>query len=100
MLFAISFSTCNMVCGCAGWSGSMLIANPLCWFCRDTAQISIKSNDLWGWNILLKPFKTVIIKWKKENMLIKYKQKRLIISLFHYTWKWYIKMWHFRPTIG
>jgi hypothetical protein len=25
--------------GCAGWSGSMLVANPLCWFCHDAAQI-------------------------------------------------------------
>jgi hypothetical protein len=25
--------------GCAGWSGSMLVANPLCWFCRDAAHI-------------------------------------------------------------
>jgi hypothetical protein len=23
----------------AGWSGSMLVANPLCWFCRDAAHI-------------------------------------------------------------
>jgi hypothetical protein len=23
----------------AGWSGSMLVANALCWFCRDAAQI-------------------------------------------------------------
>jgi hypothetical protein len=23
----------------AGWSGSMLVANPLCWFCHDAAQI-------------------------------------------------------------
>jgi hypothetical protein len=26
-------------CGCAGWSGSMLVANPLCWFCHGVAQI-------------------------------------------------------------
>jgi hypothetical protein len=25
--------------GCAGWSGSMLVANQLCWFCHDAAQI-------------------------------------------------------------
>jgi hypothetical protein len=25
--------------GCTGWSGSMLVVNPLCWFCRDTAQM-------------------------------------------------------------
>jgi hypothetical protein len=48
MLFAIS--TCNKVSkrtawilirlrGCTGWSGSMLVANPLFWFCHDTAQI-------------------------------------------------------------
>jgi hypothetical protein len=24
--------------GCAGWSGSMLVANALCWFCRDVAH--------------------------------------------------------------
>jgi hypothetical protein len=23
---------------CASWSGSMLLANALCWFCRDAAQ--------------------------------------------------------------
>jgi hypothetical protein len=23
-----------------GWSGSMLVANPICWFCRDAAHIS------------------------------------------------------------
>jgi hypothetical protein len=44
------FSTCNRVGKgtawilirlrrCAGWSGSMLVANPFCWFCRDAAQI-------------------------------------------------------------
>jgi hypothetical protein len=26
--------------GGAGWSGSMQVATPLCWFCRDTAQLS------------------------------------------------------------
>jgi hypothetical protein len=25
--------------GSAGWSGSMLVANPLCWFCHDTAHL-------------------------------------------------------------
>jgi hypothetical protein len=25
--------------GGAGWSGSMLVANPLCWFCLDAAQM-------------------------------------------------------------
>jgi hypothetical protein len=50
LLFAFSFSTCNRVCkrtawiltrlrGCAGWSGSMLAANALCWFCRDAAHM-------------------------------------------------------------
>ncbi|XP_060607680.1 DNA repair protein complementing XP-A cells homolog [Ruditapes philippinarum] len=45
ILFAFSFSTCNRVCrrtawilirlrGCAGWSRSMLVPNPLCWFCH------------------------------------------------------------------
>jgi hypothetical protein len=53
MLFAISFSTCYRVCkrtawilirlrGCAGWSGSILVANPLCWFCRDAAHLFCK----------------------------------------------------------
>jgi hypothetical protein len=53
MLFAISFSTCYRVCkrtawilirlrGCVGWSGSMLVANPLCWFCRDAAHFLFK----------------------------------------------------------
>jgi hypothetical protein len=48
--FAISFSTCNRIGtrtkwtlirlrGCAGWSGSMLVANALFWFCRDTVHI-------------------------------------------------------------
>jgi hypothetical protein len=46
----ISFSTCIIVCkqtawilirlqGCAGWSGSMLVAIALCWFCRDAAHL-------------------------------------------------------------
>jgi hypothetical protein len=49
-MFAISFSTCNRLGkrtewilirlrGCAGWSGSMVVANALCWFCRDEAQM-------------------------------------------------------------
>jgi hypothetical protein len=25
--------------GCAGWSGSMLVANTLRWFCRDAAHL-------------------------------------------------------------
>jgi hypothetical protein len=25
--------------GCAGWTGSMLVANALCWFCRDAAHM-------------------------------------------------------------
>jgi hypothetical protein len=29
--------------GCAGWFGSMLVANPLCWFCRDAAQTILSS---------------------------------------------------------
>jgi hypothetical protein len=49
MLFAFSFYTCNRVgkrtalirpCGCAGWSGSMLVANALCWFCHDEAHFN------------------------------------------------------------
>jgi hypothetical protein len=54
MLFAISFFTCYRVCkrtawmpirlrGCEGWSGSMLVANALCWFCRDVAHFYISS---------------------------------------------------------
>jgi hypothetical protein len=27
--------------GYTGWSGSMLVANALCWFCRDATQINI-----------------------------------------------------------
>jgi hypothetical protein len=57
MLFAISFSTKNRVGkrtawilirvrGCAGWSGSMLVANPLCWFCLDTAHMSLMAEFL------------------------------------------------------
>jgi hypothetical protein len=52
MLFAISFSTCYRICKrtawilirlrrYAGWSGSMLVTNPLCWFCHDAAHIII-----------------------------------------------------------
>jgi hypothetical protein len=52
MLFAISFFTCYMVCkrtawilirlcGCAGWSESMLVANALCWICRDLAHFNV-----------------------------------------------------------
>jgi hypothetical protein len=29
----------------AGWSGSMLVANTLCWFCCDAAQMSIQSQQ-------------------------------------------------------
>jgi hypothetical protein len=50
----MGFSTCYRVCkrtawiliglrGCAGWSGSMLVANPLCWFCHDTAHFCVAS---------------------------------------------------------
>jgi hypothetical protein len=50
MLFDISFSTCYRLCkqtawilirlnGCAGWSGSILVANQLGWFCRDAAYL-------------------------------------------------------------
>jgi hypothetical protein len=56
MLFAISLSTCNRVGkrtswilirlrGCAGWSGSMLVANALCWFCHDAAHIVSRRTD-------------------------------------------------------
>jgi hypothetical protein len=52
MLFAISFCSCNRVGkrtawiqirlrGCVGWSGSMLVANASCWFCRDAAHIFV-----------------------------------------------------------
>jgi hypothetical protein len=27
--------------GCASWSGSLLVANPLCWFCHGMAQLHI-----------------------------------------------------------
>jgi hypothetical protein len=58
MLFAVSFSTCIRVGkrtawilirlrGCAGLSGSMLVTNPLCWFCRDAAHI----RNGWMWFI-------------------------------------------------
>jgi hypothetical protein len=48
ILFAISFSTCYRVCKrtawslirLRGWSGSMLVANPLCLFCHDGRGIS------------------------------------------------------------
>jgi hypothetical protein len=45
ILFAINLSTCYRVCKrtawiLIGWSGSMLVANPLCWFCRDAAHIT------------------------------------------------------------
>jgi hypothetical protein len=46
MLFAISFFTCYRVCKGTAWilirlRGSMLVANPLYWFCHDTAQLSL-----------------------------------------------------------
>jgi hypothetical protein len=45
-------ATCYRVCkrtarilislrGCAGWSGSMLVANALCWLCHDAAHILV-----------------------------------------------------------
>jgi hypothetical protein len=48
--FTISLSTCNCfckptawilirLCRCAGWPGSMLVANALCWFCHGVTQI-------------------------------------------------------------
>jgi hypothetical protein len=51
-MFAISFSTCYRVgkrtawilirlSGCAGKSGSMLVASTLCWFCRDVAHFFV-----------------------------------------------------------
>jgi hypothetical protein len=53
MLFAISLSTCDRVGKrtvwvlirlhrCAGWSGSMLVANPSCWFCHGTAHLNYR----------------------------------------------------------
>jgi hypothetical protein len=39
MLFAYQPITSRETCECAGWSGFMLVANALCWFCRDTAQL-------------------------------------------------------------
>jgi hypothetical protein len=50
LMFPISFSTCYRVCKrtawilirllrCAGWFGSMLVANALCWFCHDAAHL-------------------------------------------------------------
>jgi hypothetical protein len=45
MLFATSRETDSEQhgswsdCADAGWSGSMLDANPLCWFCRDAAHV-------------------------------------------------------------
>jgi hypothetical protein len=38
--------------GCAGWSGSMLVANPICWFCRDAAQINFTNCRLQDLDIL------------------------------------------------
>jgi hypothetical protein len=29
----------------AGWSGSMLVANPLCWFCHGAAQIFLGTTE-------------------------------------------------------
>jgi hypothetical protein len=29
----------KLIANSAGWSGSMLVANPLCWFCRDAAHL-------------------------------------------------------------
>jgi hypothetical protein len=47
MLFTISFSTCNRVCKRIAWilirlrrwSGSMLVASALCWFCHGAAHM-------------------------------------------------------------
>jgi hypothetical protein len=33
-------------CGGTGWSGSMLVANPLCYFCYGAAQIYCKNNNV------------------------------------------------------
>jgi hypothetical protein len=71
MLFAISLSTYNMVCKwtawilirlcrCAGWSGSMLVANPLCWFCHDAAHMIFVERYIWLM-LLDKNVKTVIL---------------------------------------
>jgi hypothetical protein len=55
MLFAISFSTCNRVGKRTAWilirlRGSMLVANPLCWFSHGAAHlipIATKNKSQW-----------------------------------------------------
>jgi hypothetical protein len=47
-LIANSMDPDQTTLGCAGWSGSMLVVNPLCWFCRDTAQMFLCPK---GWYI-------------------------------------------------
>jgi hypothetical protein len=60
--FYISFSTCYTVCKrtawilirlreCAGWSGSMLVANPLCWLSYEIKVTLLNSYRLRYFNI-------------------------------------------------
>jgi hypothetical protein len=70
MLFAISFSTCYTVCkrtawilirlrACACWSGSMLVANTLCWFCLDAAYIVFYLDP----NVTIWIIYLIVVKW-------------------------------------
>jgi hypothetical protein len=70
MLFAISFSTCYRGCKrTAGWSGSMLAANPLCWCCRDAAQMTIRRN-VWEWFPRRRGAESVRSSWPRINQSI------------------------------
>jgi hypothetical protein len=80
MLFAISFSSGYRVCkrtawifirlrGCAGWSGSMLVANPLCWFCHGAAHIIFSTMIEYSSDLSMKKSITIVyicISWDKN----------------------------------
>jgi hypothetical protein len=105
MLFTVSFSTCNRVGkrtawilirlrGCAGWSGSMLVANPLCWFCHDTTHMCFFFN-CFG-TLLITVFYWKMRKWLLDPNILQALEdirERTIWKQFYWWTPWNTNVW-------
>jgi hypothetical protein len=115
MLFAVSFSTFYWVCkrtewilirlcGCAAWSGSMLVANPLCWFCHDAAHICCRRLHLFALCLQLMWFRVakhltyarIMTVFILTNVVWTYEQHMKTVAICRYIlanifqFKWYL----------
>jgi hypothetical protein len=84
-----------IACECAGWSGSMLVANALCWFCRDATHILLRrwKMEITSFRLKYEKFQSIctsLIELNCTKITLKHSLKKVLhlwrVGLFITVW--------------